>query len=167
MSHLLPFILAITLGSTLLAPASAPCTSRPDAPSGMWATSEATLPAGNRATPDGIALVRGIAGRADLAVDDGIIEFELAPSSNGFAGIAFRMSSSADYEIIYFREGAEGRWAGVQYQPVYEGETTWQLYPGDGYEADLPAHVATVTAKTCAGISLGRSSTKLRGPFHW
>lgn len=143
MWRFLPFILAATLSTKLRAPASAPCTPTPDAPSGMWDASQATLPAGSRATPDGIAIVRGIACRADLALDDGIIEFELAPSSNGFAGIAFRMSSPADYEIIYFRQGAEGRWAGVQYQPVYEGETTWQLYPGDGYEADLPARVAT------------------------
>ena len=148
MSRFLPFILAVTLSNTRLAPAGAPCTPAPDAPSGTWDTSQATLPARSRATRDGIALVRGIACRADLAVDDGIIEFELAPSSNGFAGIAFRMSSAADYEIIYFRQGAEGRWAGVQYQPVYEGETTWQLYPGDGYEADLPARVATADGWT-------------------
>jgi hypothetical protein len=139
----LQFILALTFGTVLVAPTNPPCAPRLDAPSGAWATSQAMLPSGSRATPDGIALVRGIACRADLAIDDGIIELELAPSSNGFAGIAFRMSSAADYEIIYFRAGADGRWAGVQYQPVYEGETTWQLYPGDGYEADLPAHVAT------------------------
>ena len=91
MSRYLPVILAISFGSTRLAPTSAPCTSTADTPSGVWVTSEATLPTGSRATPDGIALVRGIACRADLALDDGTIEFELAPSSNGFAGIAFRM----------------------------------------------------------------------------
>ena len=81
--------------------------------------------------------------RADLAFDDGIVDFDLAPpSGGGFAGIAFRMASGADYEIVYLRS-RDGRWVGAQYQPVYEGETTWQLYPGDGYEADFSPNVAT------------------------
>jgi len=125
--------------------AGAQCAPRPDALRGVWDTTSATLPVAVRPTAEGIGLVRGIACRPDLALDDGIVEFELAPPSDGFAGIAFRMASSADYEIVYFRTSAERRWIGVQYQPVYEGETTWQLYHGDGYEADIPARVGTTS----------------------
>jgi hypothetical protein len=144
-SRFTPFVLALVLGATLADPARGQCASRPGAPSGIWDTTNATLPTATHPTPDGIGVVRGIACRPDLAVDDGVIEFELAPPTNGFAGIAFRMASSADYEIVYFRSGSKGRWTAVQYQPVYEGETTWQLYHGDGYEADLSARGATTS----------------------
>lgn len=136
-------ILALTMSAPLAGVSRAQCAPSREALAGVWDTTNATLPNAVRPTPDGIGLVRGIACRPDLALDDGIIEFELAPPSDGFAGIAFRMASSADYEIIYFRTNAERRWIGVQYQPVYEGETTWQLYHGDGYEADIPARIGT------------------------
>ena len=147
MSRYSPFALALTLGALLAGVARAQCAPRADAPPGVWDTANATLPPATKPTPDGIALMRGIACRADLAVDDGVVEFELAPPSGAFAGIAFRMASSADYEIVYLRSGADGRWSAMQYQPVYEGESTWQLYHGDGYEADVPAR----TARTADG----------------
>lgn len=134
---------ALTLGALLARSAQAQCAPAADAPRGVWDTSNAKLAPNTRPKADGIALIHGIACRADLQIDDGVIELELAESAGGFAGVAFRMQSSADYEIFYFRAGANGRWAGVQYQPVYEGETTWQLYPGAGYEADLPPKVYT------------------------
>ena len=137
-------LVCITLAFVVQREARAQCAPRGGAPlpRGVWDVSNATLgPSGDR-SPYAISVTRGIACRADLAFADGVIEFELAPAVGGFAGIAFRMASSADYEIVYFRASGD-RWAGVQYQPVYEGETTWQLYPGDGYEADLPADVAT------------------------
>ncbi|MGE5099490.1 MAG: hypothetical protein ACM3SX_05850 [Deltaproteobacteria bacterium] len=143
MSRFTTCIFALAMGASLAGVVSAQCAPRSDAPRGVWDTTNATIPNTIRPTADGIGLVRGIACRPDLAFDDGIVEFELAPPANGFAGIAFRMASSADYEIVYFRSSAEGRWLGAQYQPVYEGETTWQLYHGDGYEADIPARVAT------------------------
>ena len=60
-------------------------------------------------------------------------------SAEAYPGVAFRMASTADYEIIYFRHSQDGqRWSNVQYQPVFEGETTWQLYHGDGYEGAIP-----------------------------
>ncbi|HXN22526.1 MAG TPA: hypothetical protein VOA41_07260 [Candidatus Dormibacteraeota bacterium] len=46
------------------------------------------------------------------------------------------MISTADYEIVHCRP-REGRGASIQYQPVFGGETTWLLYPGDGYESKL------------------------------
>jgi len=103
----------------------------------------ATVAPSTAASPDAIRLVRGIACRADLALDDGVIAFEVAPVHQGFVGIAFRMASASDYEIIYLRADSSGRWLQAQYQPVYQGETTWQLYERDGYLANLPAHIAT------------------------
>ena len=135
---------ALLLGAALTTTnAKAQCSPSSDAPRGVWDVSNAKLAPGTSPKSDAIALIHGIACRPDLQIDDGIIEFELAQSAGGFAGVAFRMQSSADYEIVYFRFGNDGRWVGVQYQPVYQGETTWQLYPGPGYETDLPPRVYT------------------------
>jgi len=135
---------ALTLGGALVASrANAQCSPAANAPRATWDTSNAKLAPDTRPSADGIALIHGIACRPDLQIDDGVIEFELAQPAGGFAGIAFRMQSSADYEIVYFRWSNDGRWVGVQYQPVFEGETTWQLYPGAGYETDLPPRVYT------------------------
>lgn len=107
-----------------------------------WDVSRATVPAGEAPTRDAIRLTNGIAVLQGATIEDGTIDVDLpAPRALGsqFAGVAFRMASTADYEVVYFRAADDGlRWTDMQYQPVFEGETTWQLYPGDGYEATLP-----------------------------
>lgn len=129
-----------------------------------WVVADATLPRGTSPTADAIGLTRGIAYRPDANFRDGVIEFDLAPAGTGFAGVAFRMQSAADYEIIYFRPDS-GRWAAIQYQPVFEGETTWQLYHGDGYEGAVPKrftgpiHVKILIAGSRADVYVGGDST--------
>lgn len=114
----------------------------PRAQSSAWNMDEAVLPPGATPRPDALELVRGIAVRRDVALRDGVIDFELGPPAGGFAGLAFRMASTADYEIIYFNRSEDGtRWKSVQYQPVFQGETTWQLYYRDGYRAVLPVNL--------------------------
>lgn len=107
-----------------------------------WSTTRATLSSGAAPTATNIQLVRGIATLNGTSFRDGTIDVELAaPNARGtqFAGIAFRVATAADYEIVYFSASDDGlRWSSIQYQPVYEGETTWQLYPGDGYKVPLP-----------------------------
>jgi len=104
-----------------------------------WALEHATLAANSTATPTGLRLLRGIAYRPDLSFSDGTIEFELAPPGGIFAGVAFRMDNTADYEIIYFITSENGeRWKAIQYQPVFSGETTWQLYNEAPYLASIP-----------------------------
>ena len=129
-----------------------------------WVVADAKLPSGASPTADGIGLIGGIAHRPDANFRDGVIEFDLAPAGTAFAGVAFRMQSTADYEIIYFRPDS-GRWAAIQYQPVYQGETTWQLYHGDGYEGVVPAplagplHVRILVAGSRAEVYIGGDST--------
>jgi len=119
--------------------------------------------AGPPPQPNRIALVAGMATRPDLRLQDGVIEFDLAPPSERFAGVAFRMRSSGNYEIVYFRPSDDGtRWAAMQYQPVFDGETTWQLYHGAGYEGSVPAslggkdlHVRILLSGARADVLLG------------
>lgn len=110
---------------------------------GQWNLDHAVVGEGTVPSPDGIALTSGMATRSDLRIKDGVVEYDLAPPTERFAGVAFRMQTSADYEIVYFRPSEDGtRWAFMQYQPVFQGETTWQLYHGTGYEAPVPASLA-------------------------
>ena len=112
---------------------------RQGSPSSMWALEHATLGANSVPIPTGLRLRRGIAYRPDLTFQDGTIEFELEPPGGAFAGIAFRMANTADYEIVYFISSEDGqRWKAIQYQPVFAGETTWQLYNEPPYFASIP-----------------------------
>ena len=128
-----------------------------------WVLDYARLAPGSAPTGDGIALTSGIASRPDLRLRDGAIEFDLAPAQGSFAGVAFRLASAADYEILQFQPGDDGAgWTRLLYQPVFQGETTWQLYYGPGYEAAVPVryrggdlHVRIVVAGTRADVFLG------------
>ena len=125
-----------------------------------WVVSNATLPHDAPASASGIQLIKGIAYYPDANFRDGTIEFDLAPAGTAFTGVAFRMRSAANYEIVYFRPDS-GRWARIQYQPVFEGETTWQLYHGDGYEGVVPhassgpLHVKILVAGSRAQVYVG------------
>jgi hypothetical protein len=129
----------------------------------VWNLDYAKVADGPPPQPNHIALVGGMATRPDLRLENGVIEFDLAPPSERFAGVAFRMRSSGNYEIVYFRPSDDGtRWAAMQYQPVFDGETTWQLYHGAGYEGPVPAslggkdlHVRIVLSGSRADVLLG------------
>jgi len=69
-------------------------------PGGVWNLDHAKIGDGSPPQPNAIALLSGMATRPDLRLRDGVIEFDLAPPTERFAGVAFRMHSSADYEIV-------------------------------------------------------------------
>jgi hypothetical protein len=129
----------------------------------VWNLDYAKVADGPPPQPNHIALVAGMATRPDLRLENGVIEFDLAPPSERFAGVAFRMQNGANYEIVYFRPADDGtRWAAMQYQPVFDGETTWQLYHGAGYEGPVLAslggkdlHVRILLSGSRADILLG------------
>jgi hypothetical protein len=113
-------------------------------PSSVWNLEHASVASTSAPTRDGLHLLRGMAYRPDLSFENGTIEFELGAPGSMFAGVAFRMASTADYEIVYFRSSDDRtRWAGIQYQPVFAGETTWQLYHGPEYERSLPTQMGS------------------------
>jgi hypothetical protein len=136
-------------------------TGRQESPSTPWALEYATLTAGSVPTPTGLRLLRGIAYRPDVSFEDGTIEFELEPPGGVFAGVAFRMANTADYEIIYFITSENGeRWKAIQYQPVFAGETTWQLYNEAPYLASIPKEAGRALRVRLA-IAAGRADVFL------
>jgi hypothetical protein len=153
----------LAAAAVLLATSTASATAERATHDGEWNVTRATLAAGSPLSPTQITLVRGIATRDDIAMQDGTIDVDLdAPSQDQFAGLVFRAANTANYEIVYF-SAEKGRWRDVQYQPFFDGSPSWQLYNGPGYRAELspaivpadrPMHVRIVIAVPTS-ISMG------------
>jgi hypothetical protein len=59
---------------------------------------------------------------------DGTIDVDLATKPNAlFAGVAFRIESDANLEIVYLRPGATDTIEAMQYTPRLNGDAIWQL----------------------------------------
>jgi hypothetical protein len=77
---------------------------------------------------DGLALVPG------LEVLDAAIEVEIGAEGPCYPGIAFGVSDMVNYELAYAVPHCSGLWDALQYDPVFHGSNTWQLYHGEGYQ---------------------------------
>ncbi len=75
-----------------------------------------------------------------LDFEDGTISFDLKLTHRAaFVGILFR-AGERDAEHVYLRPHRSGLWDAIQYQPIMNGSSTWQLHRGEGYTGpvDLP-----------------------------
>lgn len=84
---------------------------------------------------DGLALVE------DVQAADASVEVELGAEGACCAGVALRVRGEARrFECVFVRPHASGGPDAVQYDPVFGGVHTWQLYAGPGYQApaDVP-----------------------------
>ena len=80
---------------------------------------------------------KGLFRARDVDFRDGTIEADIAFAANGvFFGIAFRVESADQYEVIFFRPGASGTTQAIQYTPGLLGANVWQIYTGPGYTAE-------------------------------
>jgi hypothetical protein len=72
--------------------------------------------------PSGLLTVKGINFR------DGIVDVDVASKPGAlFIGIAFRIESEANLEMIYLRPGVSDTIEAVQYTPRLNGDAIWQL----------------------------------------
>lgn len=63
---------------------------------------------------------------------NGIIEFELKPTQErAFFYVYFRKQSAKESEQIYIRTHKSNAPDTIQYSPVYQGKSAWQLYHGE------------------------------------
>jgi hypothetical protein len=88
-----------------------------------------------------LRLRTGNAYRRDVRLQDGTIELDVATTGQrSFFYVQFRMESDREYEEIYLRPHKTGLGDALQYNPVYRGESNWQLYHGEGGTApvDIP-----------------------------
>ncbi len=103
----------------------------------------------------GRTALRMRAGRALLEgvnFTNGTIEFDIAVSGyRSFVGTTFRRSESGTQaEFFYLRPHQSGRFDALQYTPVDNGISAWQLFPEYNAEVVIPAdewiHVRLVVA---------------------
>src|SRR4030065_1017428 len=68
----------------------------------------------------------------DFFLPQGRIEVDIGAEGTAYAGIAFRVVDTYNYELVYAQPHTSGKWDALQYDPVFHGSNTWQLYFGDG-----------------------------------
>jgi hypothetical protein len=108
--------------------------------------------AGQEWTPSGEIELREYMGREALLVRngavllngvnfaDGVIEFDVAVTGDRcFPGVNFRIDDAERIaENVYLRPHNTGRFDAVQYAPMFDYRTAWQLYPEYNASLDIP-----------------------------
>ena len=76
----------------------------------------------------------------DLALAEGRVEVDLGAEGTAYPGIAFRIRDTMNYELAYAQPHTSGEWDAIQYDPVFHGSNTWQLFHGPGAQqvAEVP-----------------------------
>jgi len=76
----------------------------------------------------------GGASLKDIDFGNGVIEVDLAcKPGRVFPGIMFRVVDESNYEEFYVRPHKSGQPDALQYTPVFNGLSAWQLYYGEGF----------------------------------
>lgn len=85
-------------------------------------------------------LENGLATVPNIELDNAEIEVLIAAEAPAYPGIVFRQADNSNYELAYAVPHCSGLWDAIQYDPVFNGSNTWQLYYGDSYQgvADVP-----------------------------
>lgn len=79
-----------------------------------------------------IYLTRGRLNFTGEAIQDGIVEFDMyTESERAFVYVYFREVSDQESEVVYIRTHKSNAPDTVQYAPVYQGRSAWQLYHGE------------------------------------
>ena len=79
---------------------------------------------------DGLALVPGLEAR------DVSIEVSIGAEGPAYPGVAFRAADVSNLELVYAVPHVSGLWDALQYDPVFHGSNTWQLYHGTSYQKE-------------------------------
>jgi hypothetical protein len=89
---------------------------------------------------EALRLENGLALAPKGGVKDASIEVMIGTDGPAYPGVAFRVADVQNYELAYAVPHVSGEWDALQYDPVFHGSNTWQLYHGPGYqrEAQVP-----------------------------
>ncbi|TEU16110.1 MAG: hypothetical protein E3J21_11465 [Anaerolineales bacterium] len=77
---------------------------------------------------NGLALVPG------HRATDASIEVLIGADGPAYPGIAFRVADVLNFELAYAVPHVSGQWDALQYDPVFHGSNTWQVYHGPSYQ---------------------------------
>jgi hypothetical protein len=108
----------------------------------------------------------GWAYRRDVRLEDGTVELDVQVTRRrSFVYLTFRMADDREYEELYLRPHKSDLPDAVQYAPVYQGQSAWQLYHGPGATAAVPfepgawTHVRLVVQGRRAAVYIGAADT--------
>lgn len=88
---------------------------------------------------EALAAGTGWAYRRDVDLRDGTIELDVKVTGRrSFVYVTFRMEEDREYEELYLRPHKSGLPDAVQYAPVRQGKSAWQLHHGPGGTAAVP-----------------------------
>lgn len=74
-------------------------------------------------------IVQGSVWLDNAQFSEGVIEFDVAhDDKRGFSGVMWHSSGPEKYEEIYFRTHLSGKPDAVQYAPVENGNSSWQIF---------------------------------------
>lgn len=76
--------------------------------------------------------LNGLAMIPNLSVAEGSIDVQIGSDETSYCGLAFRIADPLNYELAYGQPHTSGRWDALQYDPVFRGINTWQIYHGTG-----------------------------------
>ena len=71
-----------------------------------------------------------------LTFTTGVVEYDvMLPDAMEFSGPMFHQPDENGGEYIYFRPHMNGKPDAIQYTPVVNGNLSWQIFTGPGFEA--------------------------------
>jgi hypothetical protein len=87
-----------------------------------------------------LSLVGTNATLADANFESGVIEFDMAlpNTKHSFPGVIFRGQDDGNYEHFYLRPHQNGNPDSMQYTPVINGMTAWQIYKQYNAQTTFP-----------------------------
>ncbi|MFC1850672.1 hypothetical protein ACFL27_10810 [candidate division CSSED10-310 bacterium] len=88
-----------------------------------------------------LRLEKGLALFPAHNIDEARIQVWILTEKPAYPGVAFRIFDRLNFELAYAVPHVSGQWDALQYDPVFHGSNTWQVYYGSSYQR--PAQVPT------------------------
>jgi hypothetical protein len=111
---------------------------------------------------DVLSIENGFAYRRDVRLQDGSVDFDVQVTRRrSFVYLMFRMADDREHEELYLRPHKSSLPDAIQYAPVYQGASAWQLYHGPGataavaFEPGAWTHVRLVLSGARAAVFVG------------
>jgi len=152
-------LLLVAAGSARLAAAQAQSLPLTD---GGWELKGPSVKVERYDGRDVLSVENGFAYRRDVRLQDGTVDFDVQLTRRrSFVYLMFRMADDREYEEIYLRPHKSSLPDAIQYAPVYQGASAWQLYHGPGataavaFEPSAWTHVRLVLQREKAAVFVG------------
>lgn len=73
--------------------------------------------------------------RESLSMESFLLEAEVACTPGSFVGFVFGATDTENFELVYVSADNDWNLPNLQYDPVMNGSSTWQIYHGPRYQA--------------------------------